>query len=65
MPVIPEFRRLRPENYKFKASQCYINSRRDGADDIKRGERGKEKINLFYILLLLFKTGFPKMHDSS
>lgn len=53
MPVISECRRLRPENYKFKASQCYINSRRDGAEDIKRGERKKEKINLFLYFIAI------------
>lgn len=53
MPVIPEFRKLRPENYKFKVSQCYTNSRRDRAEDIKRGERGKEKINLFLYFIAI------------
>lgn len=47
MPVIPEFRRLRPEDYR-------LDSRRDGGGEgIKRGNRGKEKMNLFLYFIAI------------
>lgn len=53
MPIIPELRRPRPENYKFKASQCYIDSRRDwGADKEREERKGKINLLLYFIAIV-------------